>query len=86
MSGAAMTDSAKALLTEIIDYFAICDDTPGDFWAHDEDRTSYCLDYRSSDGTKFWIDLDKDGTITLLWKPLGQGQPQIMTFAHGTVR
>ncbi|HYT41954.1 MAG TPA: hypothetical protein VEP90_06385 [Methylomirabilota bacterium] len=67
-------------MTQIIDHFACAGESPGDWWAHDDDRTSYCLDHQSRDGTKFWIDLDKDGTITLLWKPPKQRHPYVTVF------
>lgn len=69
-----------ALLTEIIDYFATAKESPGDFWAHPDDLSSYCLDHQARDGTKFWIDLEKDGTIMVLWKPAGQTVPTIKRF------
>lgn len=64
-----MSDRAKSIMTEIIDRFA--DGTyggPGDEWAPDEDHASYGLDCRGKDGCKFWLDLDKNGTITIFWK------------------
>ncbi len=77
---------AKTFLAEIIDHFANSEETPGDWWAPTEDHTSYCLDHKSKDGTKFWIDLDKDGTITLVWKPCGQESSGVMQFhAHPAV-
>jgi hypothetical protein len=69
-----------ALLTEIIDHFANAKESPGDWWAHDDEFSSYCLDHQARDGTKFWLDLDKDGTITLLWKPAGKERPEIIKF------
>lgn len=71
---------AAALLTEIVDHFAKTGENPGDWWAHCDDYTSYSLDHTSKDGTKFWIDLDKDGTITLLWKSPGQEKAEIKQF------
>ncbi len=72
--------TAQELLSAIIDHFADAKETPGDCWAPCDDHTSYSLDHRSRDGTKFWIDLDKSGEITLLWKPPGLGTPIIKTF------
>ena len=72
--------NARTLLTEIIDYFANCDEKPGDFWAHDDEFESYCLDHRSKDGTKFWLDLEKDGTISIMWKPATAAKPTVMFF------
>ena len=75
----ALTLEAAAMLTEIIDHFANTEERPED-WAHDDTGRSFCLDYRSKDGAKFWLDLDKDGTITVLWKPAGADAPVIMKF------
>jgi len=76
---------AKALLTEIIDHFANSVDTPDSWWAHSDDGTAYCLDH-SSGSIKFWIDLDKDGTITLLWKRGTENEPTVMKFvANGQI-
>jgi hypothetical protein len=60
--------NAEQVLAEIIDHFADGDENPGDHWCPDEHRTSYGLDYKGKDGRKFWLDLDKDGTITVFWK------------------
>ncbi len=59
---------ASAVLTEIIDYFAASNEGAGGEWAHPDDFSSYCLDFQGEDGTKFWLDLEKDGTIHLMWK------------------
>ncbi|SEE51486.1 hypothetical protein [Bradyrhizobium lablabi] len=72
---------AAAFLTEIIDYFATAKETPGDWWAHPEDLSSYNLDHRGRDGSKFWIDLEKDGTIMILWLPPGKTVPTIKRFS-----
>ncbi len=71
---------AKALLAEIIDHFASSEETPGDWWAPAEDHSSYNLQHDSKDGTRFWIDLDKDGTITLVWRPCGRESADVMQF------
>jgi hypothetical protein len=72
--------SGQALLTEIIDYFATKDEGLGDMWAHPDDFSSYGLDYRNRDGTQLWIDLDKDGTITVLWKRPDNSKVQVKKF------
>lgn len=64
----AGTNDASAVLTEIIDYFATSEEGAGGEWAHPDDFSSYCLDFQGRDGTKFWLDLEKDGTIHLMWK------------------
>lgn len=61
--------NASAILTEIIDHFITAKESPGDFWAHDDAFQSYCLDHKARDGTVFWLDLEHDGTIRLVWKP-----------------
>jgi hypothetical protein len=71
---------AKQFLNEIIAHFAAAKEGPGQDWAHDDGFTSYCLDHLGSDGTKFWIDLEDDGTICILWKPAGQHVPTIKRF------
>lgn len=71
---------AAEFLTEIIDHFAHAKETPADWWAHDEAGESYCLDHLSRDGTKFWLDLDKNGTITILWKPANASDAKVMKF------
>lgn len=64
-----MSERSKTVLTEILDWFTTNDKTPGDWWAPSDCRTSYGLDWRSEIGDrKFWLDLDKDGTITIYWK------------------
>lgn len=75
-----MMDGA-AFLTEIIAYFSTAKESPGDAWAHPDDFSSYGLDHQSRDGTKFWIDLEQDGTIMVLWKPVGQQVPTIKRFS-----
>lgn len=59
---------AQTLLSEIVDYFAIGHNNPGDHWCHDEDGTTFALDYKGKDGRKFWLDLHKDGTVSIFWK------------------
>lgn len=72
--------NASEILTEIINHFAKTGETPGDWWAHDDAFESYCLDHIGKDETKLWIDLNKDGSIGLLWKPQGDGSPLCLTF------
>lgn len=77
---AEIVKDASSFLSEIIDYFATAKESPGDWWAHDDDFSSYCLDHRARDGTAFWLDLEKDGTIRVLWKTGEKSKPEIMTF------
>jgi len=78
-TGAEEMTDASSLLTEIIDHFAHAKESPGDWWAHPDDFSSYCLDHQSHDGTIFWLDLEKDGTIRIVWRATGK-PPVIMTF------
>lgn len=71
---------AKTLLNEIIAYFATAKESPGDFWAHDDNFSSYCLDHKARDGTIFWLDLEDDGTIRIVWRPAGAAKSQSQTF------
>lgn len=75
-----MSDDAKRLLNEIIAFFSTTQEGLGDGWAHDDDFTSYGLDYRHRNGTQLWLDLEDDGTIHVLWKPVGQDKPTVMHF------
>lgn len=64
-----MTDRSKGVLTEILDWFNETGKTPGDWWAPTDDRMSYGLDWRDDNGQrKFWLDLDKNGTVSIFWK------------------
>lgn len=69
-----------SLLAEILDHFDAAESSPGDNWAFCDDRSSLGLDYRSPDGTKFWLDINKDGTISIFWRPSG-ADGQSLTFA-----
>jgi len=60
-----MTDDIAALI-EIIAHFAKNDWRPGEDWAFPDDNSSLCLDHRLPDGTKFWLDIEKNG-ITIMW-------------------
>ena len=75
-----MSKAAK-MIGEIIDHFTFGDETPGDEWAASDDLTSFGLDHRSRDGTKFWIDLDReDGSVSLMWQPNGADRHQSIVF------
>lgn len=76
-----MSDDPKKLLTEIIAFFSTCQEGLGDGWAHDSEFKSYGLDYRHRNGTVFWLDLEDDGTIHVLWKPVGQDSATSMRFS-----
>lgn len=60
-----------SLLGDILDHFRDAKTHPGDEWAFDEDHDSLCLDFWGGDGTKFWLDLQRDNTIHILWKHNG---------------
>ena len=70
---------AERILGEILDHFKKNDLKPEDAWAFPDDYSSLCLDHQSPDGTKFWLDIERDGTIMILWKPKGS-KPQVLTF------
>lgn len=72
--------TAAELLTEIIDYFITAKESPGDFWAHDDSYQSYCLDHKARDGTIFWLDLEHDGTIRIVWQRPQDEKLKSMTF------
>lgn len=72
---------AKLVLNEILDYFQSNDRNPGGDWAFPDDFSSLCLDYRDRHDTKFWLDIERDGTIRLVWQPLG-GEITSMTFVQ----
>jgi len=76
-----MSEPAKKLLNEIIAFFSTCQEGLGDGWAHDDEFTSYGLDYRHRNGTQWWLDLENDGIIRILWKPVGQDKPTTMYFS-----
>ena len=76
-----MTD-AKQVLNEVLDYFEKEDTTPGDWWAFPDDFSSLCLEFRSEkDDTTFWLDMERDGTIRLVWRPAGS-ELKSLTFVH----
>jgi len=76
-----MPIDAKRLLNEVLDHFDSNNIHPDDAWAFADDKSGMGLDHRSADGTKFWLDIERDGTIRILWKPRGIGPPQVVTFA-----
>ncbi len=57
---------------DLIDYLASGDLSLGEDWAASEDLDSYGLDWRAPDGTKFWLTLNRDGTIDVYWRPDGR--------------
>jgi hypothetical protein len=73
---------AKQFLNEILDYFQDRDRKPGGDWAFPDDFSSLGLDYRDRHETTFWLDIERDGTIRIVWKPLG-GDLKSMTFVEG---
>lgn len=72
---------AKHLLNEILDYFQAEDRDPGGDWAFPDDFSSLGLDYRDRFDTKLWLDLERDGTIHLVWK-FRNGEMKRMIFAQ----
>ena len=61
--------TGKDLINEILDYFKDNEhERPDRDWAFQEDFSSYNYDYQSRKGTKFWIDLERDGTIKVFWR------------------
>lgn len=73
-----MSERARQIIGEVLDHFRSPDRHLGDEWAFADDNSSMGLDHRSPDGTKFWLDLNRDGTIVILWKPPGSA-PQTVT-------
>lgn len=71
--------AAKAL-GEVIDHFAKTGTHPGDWWAPTEDGSELCLEHEGH-GVKFWLDINRDGTIELLWKPSAGAPVQTFKFA-----
>jgi len=67
-----MTEAQK-LLGAILDHYQNNDTRPGEDWAFDDEFSSLCLDCLSPDGSKFWLDIERDGTIRVLWSP-GNGK------------
>jgi hypothetical protein len=59
------------MLPEILKYFAKSGLKPENNWAFSNDQSSFGLDHTSPDGTKFWLDLNDDNTITVFRKPIG---------------
>jgi len=68
------------LINEMIDHFQSAGTSPNDCWASPDDMSSFGLDHQSPDGTKFWIDFERDGSIILLWKPAGESEPNVIKF------
>ena len=76
-----MTDAEK-LLGAILDHYQNNDTVPGEDWALDSEGESLCLDCLSPDGSKFWLDIERGGTIRVLWSPGNSGEVNLMTFVH----
>jgi len=75
-----VADAAK-VLGEILDHFQKTERWPSDDWAFDDDYSSLCLDHQSRDGSKFWLDIERDGTLRVMWKSAG-GEVNSLTFVH----
>lgn len=73
---------ARADINEILDYFSRAEINPGSDWAFDEDQSSLGVDFRSSDGTKFWLDINRDGTLSIFWKPADRPSGETLTFVR----
>ncbi len=71
-----------SVLAEVLDYFKAANLYPEDCWCFDDNDGSLGLDHRSADGTKFWLNLNRDGSIEIYWKPAGTetGKGRIVRF------
>lgn len=76
-----MADAA-IVLGKILDHFQQSDTRPGEDWAFDDEFSSLCLDYLSPHGAKFWLDIERDGTIRIIWSPGNGGEVNSLTFVH----
>ena len=76
-----MSESVKTI-NEILDYFEKVETDPGGDWAFPDDYSSLCLDFRGKDNTVFWIDIERDGSIRLIWRPGNNGEFKSMTFVE----
>jgi len=63
-----MIVDGKNLANELLDYFQQTQTYPGDDWAFDEDYTELGLDWQGKDGAKFWLTIDRNGVVNILWK------------------
>lgn len=75
-----MTEAVK-VLNEAMDYFEKTETDPGGEWAFCEDYSSLGLDFRSPNGDAFWLDLERDGTILVMWKK-ADGEVNSVTFVQ----
>lgn len=75
-----MADATK-ILNEALDYFEKTETDPGGGWAFCDDYSSMGLDFKSPAGDKFWLDIERDGTILVMWKSAG-GEVNSLTFVH----
>ena len=71
---------AKKTLNEVLDFFAAHNTNPGDWWGFTDDGSEFCLDYRSPNGARFWLDLTREGVISLLWRAPGSTEHQSFAF------
>jgi hypothetical protein len=72
----------KQVVNEVLDYFLKQGTDPGGWWVFPDDFSSLCLDFRSTkDDTAFWLDIHRDGTLRLVWRPNG-GDLKSLTFVH----
>lgn len=60
--------TAANAMTAALEYFERTGRNPGDWWAFTDDQSEMCLEFNGNDGAKFWLDLNKDGTIQLMWR------------------
>jgi chromatin segregation and condensation protein Rec8/ScpA/Scc1 (kleisin family) len=82
---ALVTDDAKQVVNEVLDYFQKNGTDPGGWWAFPDDFSSLCLDFDSTkDDTMFWLHIERDGTLRLVWRPKG-GDLKSLTFVHRPV-
>ena len=76
---AEQTGTSAQMLNESLNYFQTKEIDPGDGWAFPDDYSSLCLDFRGTDDTAFWLDLERNGTIRVVWRPNG-AKLRSMTF------
>ena len=60
-----------SVLAQVLDHFKAGGFYPENEWCFNDDDSTLGLDHRSPDGTKFWLDLNRDGSIEIYWRPGG---------------
>ena len=69
-----------AILNDALNYFAKTETTPGDWWAFDDDQIGLGLHHQGDDGSLFYLDLDRDDKIIIVWRAPGTEKMQSATF------